>query len=172
MVALMGLALGISIVAAVVALESRNLYSSLISSGVGWLAFLIGLVLMRALGVALVPLLAAVLAVWLLVRAKAASGLKAPLAGGRDLLRHVVTLILLAVLFVVSFRALGGMPGLGEAPFASISGTPVVAYGSANFLTVLFSYRLLDAIGALAVIFAAALGAITLCCNSTTRGGE
>jgi len=143
----------IAIAAAIAALEVRNLFTCFAAAAVGGLAFVVAVFAMRAPGVGVLAAVVGALLVWMLLRA--AGVLRAAPAGGSGLAGLVVALALLVILFMVAVRAFSGMPKLGEAAFASVAGAPAMAYGSANFMTVLFSYRLLDFLGLVALIVVA-----------------
>lgn len=145
MAGLMLVLLVVAIAAAIAALESRTLFTSYAAAAVGGLAFIVAIFVLRAPGVAVPPIVVAALLVWMLLRG--GGDLKNPLADRGGLAGLVVSLALLAILLVLAIGAFSGMPKLGEAPFASVSGSPAMAYGSTNFMAVFFSYRILDALG-------------------------
>jgi hypothetical protein len=167
-----GMVLGLSAVVAIAALEFRNLYRAYIFSGVLWLAFLIGLVAMRAPGVAVIPILIAILMAWRFARVRSGDGLRASLAPTGDVPGLVLTLALLALFFVLGFRALRGMPEFGDGPFFSMAGTTALAYGGASFVSVLSSWRLLDLLGAIAAIATSIVGVSALGRGAAHAGGE
>jgi hypothetical protein len=155
MAGLMLVLLVIAIAAAIAALEVRNLFTSSVAAAVGGLGFIVALFVMRAPGVAVLPIVVAGALVWMLSRAEARSDLKSASTDRGDLAGQVVGLALVVILLVLGVGAFSGMPKLGEAPFASIAGSPATAYGSASFLAILFSYRILDALGIAALIVGA-----------------
>jgi hypothetical protein len=147
----------VAIAAAIAALEVRNLFTSFVAAAVGGLAFIVVLFVMRAPGVAVLPIIVAGALVWMLLKAGARSDLKAASAARGDLAGQIVGLALVIILLALSRGIFSGMPKLGQAPFASLAGSPAAAYGSASFLAVLFSYRVLDALGVAALIVGAVL---------------
>jgi len=157
MAGLMLVLLVVAIGAAIAALEVRSLFTSFVAAAVGGLAFIVALFVMRAPGVAVLPIIVAGALVWMLLRAGARSDLKTAAAGRRDVVGQVVGLALVVILLVLTIGVFSEMPKLGEAPFASIADSPAAAYGSASFLAVLFSYRVLDALGVAALIVGAVL---------------
>ncbi|HVP58444.1 MAG TPA: hypothetical protein VMU02_10125 [bacterium] len=147
--------LSVAIVTAVAALEIPRLATAFMAAAVGGLAFLVALFVLRAPGVAVLPIIAEAALVWMLLKAGASSDLRAASADKGNLAVRVVGLVLLVILLVLGFGAFSGMPKLGDAPYASISGSPAATYGSASFLAILFSYRALDAVGLGALIVGA-----------------
>jgi hypothetical protein len=147
----------VAIAAAIAALEVRNLFASFVAAVVGGLAFIVALFVMRAPGVAVLPIIVAGALVWMLLRAGAWRDLKTAPAGRGDLAGQVVGLALVVILLLLTIGVFSEMPKLGEAPFVSIAGSPAATYGSTSFLAVLFSYRILDALGVAALIVGAVL---------------
>jgi len=138
-------------VAAIVALESRNLLVGLGAAVVIGLLLIVTCLYVRAFDVAVVLIVAVAVPVWIL--AKRAVGLKVAPADVRDLPGVVVAVALLVILFVVSLKALGGLPKFGEPVFGSIAGSPGMVYGGA-IASVFFRYRLFDILACAVVLLA------------------
>jgi hypothetical protein len=155
MAGLMVVLLVVAIAAAIAALEMRKPFASFIAAAVGGVGFIVALFVMRAPGLAVLPIVVAGLLVWMLLKAGAAGDLGAPSTSRADLAGQIVGLVLVVLVLVLGVRVFSGMPRLGEAVFASVAGSPAEAYGGSSFLAVLFSYRVLDALAVGALIVGA-----------------
>lgn len=158
------------VIAAIIAIESRDLLSAVVSVSVVGFGLIIAFFYMRAPDVAIVPIVVEVLVLAIMVRATLRVGLKT-FIGNRDTFGMVVTLMLLTVFFLVGIRAFEGLPKFGEPAFASIPGSPTMEYvknglqetGASNIVSaVLLDYRGYDTLGEATVLFTAILGALAI----------
>jgi len=170
MLELMGSVMIFTIIAALVAIESRDLLSSVVSMSAVGFGWIVGFFYLRAPDVAIVPIVMEVLVLVILIRATLRPGLKT-FIGNRDLFGMIATIILLTFFFLVGNRVFENLPKFGEPIFASIPGAPAMEYvksgikdtGSPNVVTgVLLDYRAYDTLGQVTVLFAAITGAITV----------
>jgi multisubunit Na+/H+ antiporter MnhB subunit len=170
MVELMGAVILFSIIAAIIAIESRDLLSAVVSISAVGFGLIVAFFYMRAPDVAIVPIVVEVLVLTILVRATLRVGLKT-FIGNRDTFGMVVTLVLLGVFFLVGLKAFEGLPKFGEPVFASIAGSPTMEYvkdglkdtGAGNIVSaVLLDYRGYDTLGEATVLFTAILGAVAI----------
>ena len=146
----------LAVVAALVALEARNLSVSLGAAVAIGLLLAVACLYARAFDVAVILLVGDAIPAWIL--AKRAAGLKGTSVAGRDLVGLVVTVALLVILLAVSFKALGGLPKFGEPAFGTVAGSPGVAYGGA-IAGVFFRYRLFDILACAVVLLVGVAGA-------------
>jgi multicomponent Na+:H+ antiporter subunit B len=167
---LMGAVMLFTIIAAIVAIESRDLLSAVVSVTAVGFGLIVAFFYMRAPDVAIVPIVVEVLVLVILIRATLRVGLKT-FIGNRDLFGMMVTLTLLAVFFVMGLKAFDSLPRFGEPAFAAIAGAPAMEYvksglkdtGAANMVTaVLLDYRGYDTLGEATVLFTAIIGAIAV----------
>lgn len=157
-------------IAAVIAIEARDLLSAVVSTSAVGFGLIVSFFYMRAPDVAIVPIVVEVLVLTILVRATLRVGLKT-FVGNRGTFGMVVTLVLLAIFFAVGLKAFDGLPKFGEPAFANIPNSPTMEYvknglketGAANIVTaVLLDYRGYDTLGEATVLFTAILGALAI----------
>jgi len=170
MLELVGAVILFCVIAAIIAIESRDLLSAVVSVSAVGFGLIVAFFYMRAPDVAIVPIVVEVLVLAIMVRATLRVGLKT-FIGNRDTFGMVVTLMLLAVFFLVGVKAFEGLPRFGEPAFASIAGSPTMEYvknglqetGAANIVSaVLLDYRGYDTLGEATVLFTAILGALAI----------
>ena len=134
------------LVAALIAVESRDLLSSVIALGAAGFALSVIDLLLGAPDLAITQVVVEVIALVLLVRL-VITRREVGTDGRRDLLRTGATLLASGVLLAAGFYALGGAGGIPK------FGEPVLA-GKA----VLLDYRAYDTLGEATVIFVSVLG--------------
>jgi multicomponent Na+:H+ antiporter subunit B len=167
---LMGLLLLFMIVAAIVAIETRDLLAAVISVTAVGFGLIIAFFYMRAPDVAVVPIVVEVLVLVILIRATLRVGLKT-FVGNRDFFGYLVTMAMLFVIFLAAIRVFDGLPKFGEPIISTIAEAPSRVYvaeglkqtGAANIVTaVLLDYRAYDTLGEATVLFTAIMGAIAV----------
>jgi multicomponent Na+:H+ antiporter subunit B len=170
MLELLGLLLLFMIVAAIVAIETRDLLAAVISVTAVGFGLVIAVFYMRAPDVAIVPIVVEVLTLVILIRATLRVGLKT-FVGNRDFFGLMVTLAMLFVIFLAGIRVFDGMPKFGEPVMSRIMDAPSRLYlanglketGAANIVTaVLLDYRAYDTLGEATVLFTSIIGAIAI----------
>jgi multisubunit Na+/H+ antiporter MnhB subunit len=170
MLELMGLLLLFMIIAAIVAIETRDLLAAVISVTAVGFGIIIAFFYMRAPDVAIVPIVVEVLVLVILIRATLRVGLKT-FVGNRDFFGMMVTMAMLAVIFLAAIRVFDGLPDFGQPVFANLAHAPSNHYvanglkdtGAANLVTaVLLDYRAYDTLGEATVLFASILGAVAI----------
>ena len=170
MLELMGLLLLFMIVAAIVAIETRDLLAAVISVTAVGFGVIISFFYMRAPDVAVVPIVVEVLVLIILIRATLRVGLKT-FIGNRDFFGMLVTMAMLFVIFLAAIRVFDGLPKFGEPVIARLPEAPSKLYvanglketGAANIVTaVLLDYRAYDTLGEATVLFASIMGAIAV----------
>jgi multicomponent Na+:H+ antiporter subunit B len=167
---LMGLLLLFLIVAAIVAIETRDLLAAVISVTAVGFGVIIGFFYMRAPDVAIVPISVEVLILVILIRATLRVGLKT-FVGNRDFFGFLVTLAMLAVVFLAANRVFDGLPPFGQPVMSRLANTPSQLYvgnglretGAANIvMAVLLDYRAYDTLGEATVLFTSIIGAVVI----------
>ena len=170
MLELMGILLLFMIIAAIVAIETRDLLASVISVTAVGFGVIIAFFYMRAPDVAIVPIVVEVLILVILIRATLHVGLKT-FVGNRDFFGMMVTLAMLLVIFLATIRVFGDLPAFGEPVMAKMVDAPSRVYianglketGAANIVTaVLLDYRAYDTLGEATVLFTSIIGAIAI----------
>jgi multicomponent Na+:H+ antiporter subunit B len=170
MLEFMGLLLLFMIIAAIVAIETKDLLAAIISVTAVGFGVIIAFFYMRAPDVAIVPIVVEVLVLVILIRATLKVGLKT-FTGNRDFFGLMVTVAMLFVIFLASIRVFDGLPKFGEPVIASVMDAPSRVYianglketGAANIVTaVLLDYRAYDTLGEATVLFTSIIGAIAV----------
>jgi multicomponent Na+:H+ antiporter subunit B len=170
MLELMGLLLLFMIIAAIVAIETRDLLASVISVTAVGFGVIVAFFYMRAPDVAIVPIVVEVLVLVILIRATLRVGLKT-FIGNRDFFGMMVTLAMLLVIFLATIRVFNDLPAFGEPVISKMVDAPSRVYianglketGAANIVTaVLLDYRAYDTLGEATVLFTSIIGAIAI----------
>jgi len=170
MVYLLELLLVFMIIAAVVAIWTRDLLSSVIAVGAVGFALSIAFLLLRAPDVAITQIVVEALTLVMLIRATVGRDVRT-VSGSRRLYGAAVSVALVVMLLLFAVTALQDLPPFGEATVDRVSDAPAAAYlergldetGSANMVTsVLLDFRAYDTLGEATVLFAAIVGALAL----------
>lgn len=155
------------VVGAVVALELRDLLSSIIALGVVGLGLSILFLLLGAPDIAITQVVVEVIVVTVLIRGAAADGQRERSAGpGRDLVSVGISLALLVLLLVYAVDAMRGLPPFGHPrPVAGLFylDRAIDLTGASNVVTaILLDFRGYDTLGEATVILASILGAVVV----------
>jgi len=158
------------IIAAIIAVETRNLLSSVICVGAigfgGSLMFLF----LRAPDIAITQIVVEVLGLIILIRATISRDLTF-ISGDREFFGTVVSVVIIFVIFVAGIRVFDAMPQFGVPVFSHVQDTASEAYisrglqdtGVTNLVTsVYLDYRAYDTLGEATVLFTAILGAMVI----------
>lgn len=165
-----GLLLLFMVIAAIVAIETRDLLAAVISVTAVGFGVIIAFFYMRAPDVAIVPIAVEVLILVILIRATLRVGLRT-FIGNRDFFGMMVTMAMLAVIFLAGIRVFDSLPSFGHPVMQRIADAPSRLYianglketGAANIVTaVLLDYRAYDTLGEATVLFTAIMGAIAV----------
>jgi multisubunit Na+/H+ antiporter MnhB subunit len=153
------------LVAAIVAVESHNLLSSVISLGAVGLGLCILFLLLRAPELAITQLVIEVLALIVLIRATIAKTVPETYKG-REFLSYSAAVIFILLFIWFSVAAFRSIHAFG-APAVNVSQLYIKQAGSASGVASVVSaialdFRALDSLGATAAIFAAAIGVIAI----------
>ncbi len=159
------------ITAAVIALESKNLLSAVISLGGVGFGLAVIMVFLGAPDVALVQILIEVVLLIILIKATVSRD-ETDVKGQGEYFNIILCIALLGLLYVAVLYVLAVMPRFGYAlPQDPSYEIPSLVYltrgiehtGSANIVTaILLGYRAFDSLGEAAVLFAAVAGALTI----------
>ncbi len=158
------------IVAALVAVETKNLLSSVISLGAIGFGLSIAFLFLRAPDLAIVQIGVEVVLLIFLIRATIGRDV-IPAKGHIRWAGLVIVCLLAAGFFVFGYFAFRGLNEFGSPVIASVDNAPSNKYladglqetGAANIVTsVLLDYRAYDTLGEATVLFAAILGALAV----------
>lgn len=165
------------IVAAIIAIETKDLLSSVVSVGaIGFFSSLIFL-LLQAPDIAIAQVVVEVLSLIILIRATIARDLTTVTEGREFFATVVCVAILLAIMLVVT-KAVDTLPPFGRPAFdtkiASASSTYITKglkdTGAANIVAaVILDYRAYDTLGEATVLFASIIGAIAILRSRTLK---
>lgn len=158
------------IIAAVIAVETNNLLSSVICVGAigfgGSLMFLF----LRAPDIAITQIVVEVLALIILIRATIARDLTF-ITGDREFFGMVVSIVIIFVIFLAGIKLFESLPDFGTAIFATAPEAPSVTYiregmsktGAANIVAaVILDFRAYDTLGEATVLFTSITGATVI----------
>lgn len=162
--------LAFMIIAAVVAIWTKNLLSSVIAVGAVGFGTSVAFLVLSAPDVAITQIVVEVLTLVILIRATVGRGVKT-VTGTSEVLPMAVAgmLVLLLLVFTVQMTAL--LPEFGSAAVDRVADAPAATYladglsstGAANIVTsVLLDFRGYDTLGEATVLFAAVVGAVAL----------
>ncbi len=158
--------LGFMILGSIVALEIKDILSSIVAVGVVGLALSIAFIFLQAPDLAIVQFLFEIFALILLVRAflRREVHAVAPARSGRWLWLFAV--LGMAALLLLSLKVFKLLPPFGE-PLMATSGRYLQAgaaeTGSANLVaSIVLDYRGYDTLGEVTVLFAAILGTLSI----------
>jgi len=149
------------IVAAIVAIEARDLLSSVIAVGAAGFALCLAFLILKAPDLAITQLVVEILILIILIRATIRRDL--PLAiEGRWFFNTISTLVFIAVFLFFAYTALRELPSFGQ-PIMAVAkkyleeGTQ--ATGAVNLVSaVILDFRAFDTLGEATVLFASVIG--------------
>lgn len=162
---LLDILLVLMIVGAVIALEVRNILSSVVAVGAVGLLLSIAFLVLQAPDVAITQLAMEIIAVIFLIRATLRRGLAASPEGGRWA-GGLTVAAFAAVFLVVAYRATGHIAPFGE-PEMRVAETYLTQglsdTGAVNLVaSVILDYRAYDTLGEATTLLAAAIGVLTV----------
>lgn len=170
MVLLFYLMLLFMLIAALIAVETKDLLSSVICIGaLGFGASLMFLFL-RAPDIAITQIVVEVLGLIILIRATIARDLTF-ISGDREFFGTVVSVVIIFVIFLAGIEVLKILPQFGNAVFAQTAGSASQTYletglektGAANIVTsVILDFRAYDTLGEATVLFTSIIGATVI----------
>lgn len=158
------------VIAAIIAVETKDLLSAVICVGAigfgGSLMFLF----LRAPDIAITQIVVEVLGLIILIRATISRDLTF-ISGDREFFGTVVSVVIIFVIFVAGIRVFEALPQFGVPVFARLPDTASRAYidrglsdtGATNIVTsVYLDYRAYDTLGEATVLFTSIIGATVI----------
>jgi multicomponent Na+:H+ antiporter subunit B len=158
------------VIAAIIAVETKDLLSSVICVGAigfgGSLMFLF----LHAPDIAITQIVVEVLGLIILIRATISRDLTF-IAGDREFFGTVVSVVIMFVIFLAGIRVFDDLPDFGAPVFSRIPQSAAQSYisrgledtGAANIVTsVYLDYRAYDTLGEATVLFTAIIGATVI----------
>lgn len=154
------------IIASIVALEIRDVLSSIVAIGVVGLGVSISFLFLQAPDLAMVQFLFEIFALIILVRAFIKKDYHHEEPAAINKILSLVTVITLAAVFLFSVSVFELLPAFGE-PLMTTSqyylDNGATDTGAANLVSsIILDYRAYDTLGEITVLFTAVLGAVTI----------
>jgi len=153
------------IVGAIVAVELKDLLSSVIAVGAVGLALSITFLILKAPDVAITQLVVEILALIILIRATLKKDLPFSTTG-RWFLNTFITIGFIGLFLIFALNALKDLPAFGY-PIMRVAGTylkqGLEATGATNLVaSVILDYRAYDTLGEATILFTAVVGVLAL----------
>ncbi len=153
------------IIGAIIAVELKDLLSSVIAVGAVGLALSIVFLQLKAPDVAITQLVVEILALIILIRATLKKDLPFSTTG-RWLLNTVITICFIAIFFLVALRCFKDLPEFGY-PIMRVSKTYIQEglsrTGATNLVgSVILDFRAYDTLGEATILFTAVIGVLAV----------
>ena len=157
------------IIAALVAVETKNLLSSVICIGAAGFGASLAFLFLRAPDIAITQVVVEVLGLIILIRATISRD-KTFIIGDREFFGVIVSVAVLIFILFAGIKVFSDLPKFGS-PLALSEDTASVAYlrdglsqtGAANIVaSVILDFRAYDTLGEATVLFASVLGAVVI----------
>ncbi len=157
------------IIGAIIAVETRDLLSSVICVGAVGFGLAVVFMMLRAPDIAITQVVVEVLVLVILIRATIRRDVTA-VSGQREFFGMVSTIVLLLVITLFAIRALGflefgntGLAVAGNGPAGEYLARGARETGAPNIVTaILLDYRAYDTLGEATVLFTAVIGALAI----------
>lgn len=165
---------GFMIICALIAIEAKDLLSSVVALGALGLGVSISFLVLKAPDVAITQLVVELLALIILIRATLKMDIPFS-ASGRWFINTVITVGFIAVLLFAASKCLNELPRFGH-PEMRIAGTylkeGISQVGASNLVTaVALDYRAYDTLGEATVLFTAVVAIMAILRNRGKRDG-
>lgn len=170
MVDILGILMLLMIVGALLAIETKNLLSSIICVGAVGFLVSIAFLMLGAPDIAITQVVVEILCLVILIRATISRDLTT-VSGDREFFGLIATVVLLLVLVIFSVEMFQEFPAFGKAATDRFADAPSNTYvakglqetGAANIVTaILLDFRAYDTLGEATVLFCAILGALAI----------
>ena len=158
------------LIAAIIAVETDDLLSSVICVGAVGVGGSIMFLLLRAPDIAITQIVVEVLGLIILIRATIARDLTF-ITGDREFFGLVVSIVIMFVIFLAGVRVLGNLSPFGTPIFSKVLGAASQTYiaeglqktGAANIVAaIILDYRGYDTLGEATVLFTSIVGATVM----------
>jgi len=158
------------IIAAIIAIETKNLLSAVICIGALGFGTSLMFLFLRAPDIAITQIVVEVLGLIILIRATISRDLTF-ISGDKEFFGTVISVVIIFVIFLAGIKVFETLPDFGTAIFARVSEGPSQTYieeglkntGAANIVSsVILDYRAYDTLGEATVLFTAIIGATVI----------
>jgi len=162
--------LAFMIIAAIIAVETTDLLSSVICVGAIGMGTSLMFLFLRAPDIAITQIVVEVLGLIILIRATIARDLTF-ITGDREFFAVVVSVVIIFIIFLAGVEVFKTLPDFGTPVFAKVDGSPSQTYvekgladtGAANVVAaIILDYRGYDTLGEATVLFTSILGATVI----------
>ena len=160
----------IMIIGSIIAVETTNLLSAVISVGAVGFGASIMFLFLRAPDIALTQIVIEVFCLIILIRATIARD-KTFISGDREFFGMIVSVVILLVIFLAGVRLFESMPQFGQAVFVIQPEAASQVYirdglaatGATNIVSAVYlDYRAYDTLGEATVLFTSIIGAVVI----------
>ena len=153
------------IIAAVVAVEAKDLLSSIIAIGAAGIGICMAFLILKAPELAIIQLVVEIISLVILIRATIKRDLPFS-ASGRWFFNTLATLCFMAIFLTAAYFALKGLPPFGSAMMKTSRfyiDNAVLKAGSENCVSaIIVNFRAYDTLGEIAVLFTAIIGVLAI----------
>ena len=158
------------LIAAIVAVETKDLLSSVVCVGSIGFGSAVMFLFLRAPDIALTQVVVEILSLVILIRVVISRD-RTFISGERELFAVVVSIIILFLIFLVGAEIFESLTPFGSAPFVQSADFPSRVYlengikdtGATNIITAIYlDYRAYDTLGEATVLFTSVVGAVVL----------
>jgi multisubunit Na+/H+ antiporter MnhB subunit len=158
------------IIAAIIAVETKNLLSSVICVGAIGFGASIMFLFLRAPDIAITQIVVEVMGLIILIRATISRDLTF-ITGDKEFFGTVVSIVIIFVIFLAGIKVFETLPDFGTAIFAEAPDAASQTYiaeglqktGAANLVSsVILDYRAYDTLGEATVLFTSIIGATVI----------
>ena len=165
------------IIAALIAVETKNLLSSVICIGAIGFGVSIMFLFLRAPDIAITQIVVEVLGLIILIRATISRDLTF-ISGDREFFATIVSLVIVLVLFLAGIEVFRSLPDFGTPIFAEAPQAASQTYiseglqrtGAANLVaSVILDFRAYDTLGEATVLFTSIIGATVILRKKTKK---
>lgn len=166
------------IIGAIIAIETTRLLSSIVCVGAVGFLISIAFLFLGAPDLAITQLVVEALCLIILIRATINRDLTS-VSGDREFFGLTVTVAMVLVLAIIGIKVFDEFPALGQPVMDRMAGATAEAYlargledtGARNVITaMMLGYRNFDALGQIAVLFCAAIGALAILRRPARKG--
>ncbi|MBN2183103.1 MAG: DUF4040 domain-containing protein [Sedimentisphaerales bacterium] len=158
------------LIAAVIAVETKNLLSSVICIGAIGFGVSIMFLFLRAPDIAITQIVVEVLGLIILIRATISRDLTF-ISGDKEFFGTVVSVVIIFMIFLVGIRVFDTIPEFGQPTFAQAHNPASETYiedglektGAANIIaSIILDFRAYDTLGEATVLFTSIIGATVI----------
>ncbi len=158
------------VIAAIIAVETKNLLSAVICVGAAGFGGSLMFLFLQAPDIAITQIVVEVLGLIILIRATIARDLTF-ISGDREFFGVVVSVVIIFIIFLAGVKVLGTLPDFGTPIFAKTPEAASQTYiedglkntGAANLVSaVILDFRAYDTLGEATVLFTSIIGAIVI----------